>query len=293
MNIHRKAARQAFSREAAVQFENAKRDNLVNGLKVPHFVIQDRIDALAWCIEPRPTDVWLVTYPRSGTTLTQGLLTNLLNKDPLAYRYQVVPWPEVGKPEVRYYSTLEEINALPGPRCFKSHWPATDHVDPARSNGKFIHISRNCLDMVTSYYYQYRNPIDGDRSYNDSIHAFVEQFLSGDLRWGDYFEHLRSWFVHRGRQNILFLTYEGIVLNMPETVRQLSAFIGIPVNSADVKRIVGNCQFHAMKQREPHMKDHYRRGMIGGHAQLLDDRQRQLLLSRLDDMMRTLDLPGN
>lgn len=276
-----------------MQFANAKRDHLVNGLKVPHFVTQDRVDAITRCIEPRSTDVWLVTYPRSGTTLTQGLLANLLDKDPLTYRYQVVPWPEVGKPESRYYSTLEEINALPGVRCFKSHWPATGHVDPARSNGKFIHVSRNCLDMVTSYYYQYRSQIDGDPSSSDSIHEFVERFLSGDLRWGDYYEHLRSWLLHRGQPNFLFLTYEGIVHNMAETVRRLSAFIGVPVNSADVARVVDNCQFHAMKRREPDMEDHFRRGVIGGHAQLLDDSQRQRLQSRLDDLMRALDLPGH
>ena len=44
----------------------------VNGLLVPDFVNQENVDKLG--LELYPDDVWVVTYPKSGTTWTQQIV---------------------------------------------------------------------------------------------------------------------------------------------------------------------------------------------------------------------------
>ncbi|OZG73989.1 hypothetical protein BTA51_09420 [Hahella sp. CCB-MM4] len=265
-----------------------KNDNTVYGLKVPYFINKERIDELINKVEFRESDVWLVTYPRSGTTLTQGILANILNKNASAPRYDIVPWPEVGDKNIRYYISLENLAKINNPRCFKSHWTASEHVDPIKSCAKFIHISRNCLDMVTSYYHQYLNPVDGNKSYNCSWNDFFEQFMASELRWGGYFHHYYSWKQHFGAPNILYLSYEEILTDMSSSIKKIADFISIDINSRDVKRITEACQFETMKAREPQMEHHFRRGIIGDHQRMMSEEQRNRLTLKMNEVKAQL-----
>ena len=42
------------------------------------------------------------------------------------------------------------------------------------------------------------------------LRIFFECFVAGEVDFGDYFDNLTSWYVHKDDQNILFLTYESI-----------------------------------------------------------------------------------
>ncbi|ABC30183.1 probable sulfotransferase [Hahella chejuensis KCTC 2396] len=266
-------------------------DRMVYGLRVPYFITESRINELMQQVEPRNTDVWLVTYPRSGTTLTQGILANLLNAD--ASRHQTVPWPEVGWENSRYYISLDDLEKLVAPRCFKSHWTASEHVDPIKSKARFIHVSRDCPDMVTSYYYQYLNAIDGDKSYRRSWDDFFQQFMTSELRWGSYFYHYYSWRRHYGRSNILYLTYEEILSDMPTAVRKIADFVGVDVTERDVQRITEACRFAAMKAREPEMAHHYRVGAIGDHRRVMSEAQINSLTHKMNEVKAMLQFPGD
>ena len=45
-----------------------------NGLMMPSSFVDNGQDKKIWEIEPRPDDVWIVTYPKCGTTMTQELV---------------------------------------------------------------------------------------------------------------------------------------------------------------------------------------------------------------------------
>ena len=67
----------------------------VNGLLVPDFVKQENVDKLK-DLELYPDDVWVVGYPKSGTTWTQQIVRLIRNngvQDDVRIS-TAVPWPE-------------------------------------------------------------------------------------------------------------------------------------------------------------------------------------------------------
>ena len=71
----------------------------VNGFLVPSFVNQEEVDKLKG-LELYPDDVWVVTYPKCGTTWTQQIVRLIRNngvQDDVRID-TAVPWLEVGPP---------------------------------------------------------------------------------------------------------------------------------------------------------------------------------------------------
>ena len=52
--------------------------HVINGLQVPKLVTQEALDKLK-TFKLYPEDVWIVTYPKSGTTWTQQIVRLIQN----------------------------------------------------------------------------------------------------------------------------------------------------------------------------------------------------------------------
>ncbi len=67
--------------------------------------------------EPRDSDIYIVTHAKSGTTLTQMLLHQLLNQGGADFEhiYEVSPWLDDMK---RNPASAKRLNAMQGPRFF-------------------------------------------------------------------------------------------------------------------------------------------------------------------------------
>ena len=50
-----------------------------DGLMMPSSFVDNGEDKKIWGIKPRPDDVWIVTYPKCGTTMTQELVWQVQN----------------------------------------------------------------------------------------------------------------------------------------------------------------------------------------------------------------------
>lgn len=73
------------------------------------------------------------------------------------------------------------------------------------TEAKYIFVARNPKDCLTSYYFHNRNFkiynwADGD------FDVFFELFASGQLAFGDYYDHLLSWLPHINDPNVFFIT---------------------------------------------------------------------------------------
>lgn len=68
---------------------------------------------------PRPDDIFVVTYPRSGTTWMQMILYQLTTDGVMDFAHigEVCPWFE------RVALNHRDLEALGSPRIFKSHLP--------------------------------------------------------------------------------------------------------------------------------------------------------------------------
>ena len=152
---------------------------------------------------PKATDVFVVSFPKSGTTWVQHIVSLIKNNgvDDGQDLDDKWLWFELfSAAEVEQYSASCE-----GARLFKSHLPCT--LMPgltANSPTKYIYVYRNPKDVAVSYYYHsqaIRGPIPWDN--------YFDMFIKGETNLGSIFEHHTEWWGHKGMQyiNINFVSY--------------------------------------------------------------------------------------
>lgn len=94
------------------------------GLLLQGYLVYAKVLRAIEAFEVRPDDVWLITYPKSGTTWTEEILSLIRAKGDVKavgkkLIHERVPHLEVGKPlgHVRW------LKNLPGPRLLATHLP--------------------------------------------------------------------------------------------------------------------------------------------------------------------------
>lgn len=70
--------------------------NIVGGVRYPGFIKQSAIEELQASFQVREDDVFLLTHPKTGTTLLQHMISLLLNggKQPEKHMMAAIPWLE-------------------------------------------------------------------------------------------------------------------------------------------------------------------------------------------------------
>ncbi len=56
--------------------------------------------------------------------------------------------------------------------------------------------------------------------------SYFNSWINGDIPYGDYFEHILSFWSHRFDDNFTFLVYEHIKNNSKEAVLKIAEFLG-------------------------------------------------------------------
>ncbi|NWU97727.1 ST3A1 sulfotransferase, partial [Upupa epops] len=126
--------------------------------------------------EIQDSDIFIVTYPKSGTVWTQNILSLILHeghrngteKEEVMER---IPWLE-------YKTTEKDLATLPAPRVFATHLPY--YLVPRglrNKKAKLIYVTRNPKDVMVSYYHfsKYMSKIEEVPDFN----LFMERFLAG------------------------------------------------------------------------------------------------------------------
>jgi hypothetical protein len=231
---------------------------------------------------PQPTDIYIVTYPKSGTTWMQLILQQLLSDGRTDFRHitDVSPWIE----KMAAYRP-EFVDALAAPRCFKSHLRYEELPSP----GRYIYVMRNVKDVLISYY-NHATYIDHFRG---SFDDFFSDFMEGRVDFGTWFSHIESWWPHRGDENVLFLTYEELHTDLARAISKICRFCDIALPEERMPEILRNCHVSAMKALEhkfdPRMQSFVpgsfiREGKVRGQNGLLDAEVTKVL----DDGIRAL-----
>jgi hypothetical protein len=201
-----------------------------------------RIDALRRThldFVPRADDVFIVTYPRSGTTWMQMILYQLTTDGSMEIPHiaEFCPWFEASQRSARGFELR------PSPRIFKSHlsWRKIP-----KGPGKYIYVARDGKDVALSYYHL----CCAYNGYEATFDEFFERFLRGKVDHGSWFRHVGDWWAHRDDPNVLFLTYEELTDDLEHCVRRIIDFCGFKVPSERIPGILERCRFSFMKEHE-------------------------------------------
>lgn len=207
------------------------------------------LSAAAWRIDmlrlrrldfvPRPDDVFVVTYPRSGTHWMAMILYQLTSDGNMDFPHinEYCPWFAASG------RSAQGFQDRPSPRLFKTHLP---YQKLPKGLCRYIYVARNPKDMLVSYYHYRRNY----RGFQGAFDELFDEFLNGKPPHGSWFEHVKGWWAHRDDPNVLFLTYEELSRDLEGCIRRIADFIGREVPSERMPGIVERSSFTFMKQHE-------------------------------------------
>ena len=181
----------------------------------------------AGAFRPRPSDILIATYPKSGTTWMQQIVHGLRTGGAMDFDSitAVVPWIEMA-----YDMDIDlDADQVAEPRAYTTHYPWRRVPKP----GRYVCVVRDPKDVVVSFYHFYEGwwfepgsiPLD----------VFVREFFAPRTWGGHYWDHLVSWGECRARPDTLFLCYEDLAADLHGAVARVAAFIGLDAGSDAVE----------------------------------------------------------
>ncbi|XP_063054320.1 sulfotransferase 2B1-like [Engraulis encrasicolus] len=189
-------------------------------------------------------DVFAITYPKSGTTWMQEILPLILNGGDLTPVKTIPNWDRV--PWLEETRAAQVMDNLSSPRLMVSHMPY--NLMPASffsSKAKVIYVARNPKDvMVSSYFFhQMASFLDDPGTFDE----FMDKFLAGQVLFGKWTEHVKSWKEADLGDRILHITYDEMVQDLKGAVKRFSDFLGCEMSEETLQKVASHCSFNSMK----------------------------------------------
>ncbi|XP_067134022.1 sulfotransferase ssu-1-like [Centruroides vittatus] len=192
----------------------------VSGMKLPGVFSEEAcLSAINYKPKPNDLSIFIVTYPKCGTTWMQHIVMLILRKGkPFQNAIDFfinTPFLEMAGADV--------VDLMTSKGALKLHLPF--HLTPFYPHAKYIYVARNPKDCCVSLYNHtkaFAMYFFQDGTFDD----FFELFLRGEVEFGDYFDHLIPWYEHRNDENVYFTTYEKVKRNTKEEVLNIAKFLG-------------------------------------------------------------------
>jgi hypothetical protein len=266
---------------------NLVRDGKGGQIKVPIFISQADMDLIDKEFVVKNDDVFVVTYPRSGTTWTEQMVHLLLNQGQQGEQRltDAVPWLET-LPH-RPNGMIAFLKTLPQRRRFTSHLPYSLMPPLHNTTAKIIYVARNPKDVAISTYFHNQSKL----GYEGTWEEHFQEFLKGDVGCGPYFDHVLPWWqASQKDQRILFMKYEDMKLDLAGNVAKLASFLDLQVDLQLIETVVTLSSLKSMTSNEttnfdwiPQRADvpkHFRKGEIGDWRNHFSSEQSQ----QMDDL---------
>lgn len=249
---------------------------VVNGLKfAPVFSHETCLSALNY--QPLDGDIFIVTYPKNGTTWTQQIVILLQNNGELPEDV-VNGGLGVRSPFLEYWGA-DSLRHITRPFSIKTHIEANSH--PWNPRSKYIIVLRNPKDALVSFYYHQTNgPHYGIE--NLPFDEFFEFWINGDVECGCYFDWLLSWWQRKDFDNVMITTYEDRMNDPAGDVIRIAKFLNIPYDDDMIHKTVERSSFTAMRGSVNKTKNgnFLRKGIVGDWRNHFNDSQNY----RLEEM---------
>ncbi|XP_041985138.1 luciferin sulfotransferase [Aricia agestis] len=207
-------------------------------------------------------DVWMCSYPRTGSTWCQEMVW-LIGHD-LDYEgaksLQQIRCPLIELScimvdgHAEWYSesvkgtSVDLVSGIPRPRYIRSHlsWdllPTNITNEDGTVKPKVIYTARNPKDMVVSYYHYCTLVHELKGSFED----FCDLFMRDRAPFGPVWNHILGFWNRRNDPNVLFIKFEEMKRDLPEVVRKTAKFLNKEMSDEQVDKLCDYLSFKNMK----------------------------------------------
>lgn len=231
------------------------------------------VDSARWDrFVPRAGDVVVATYPKSGTTWVQRLVSLLVRPTTEAFALdREFPWWEY-RLAFDIDALVAHADAMTGRRCFKSHIPFDGLV--VHDEVRYIHVVRDPRDVALSYHNHTSGftakaraemdavgladprigrpypPIDADPA------AFFHRWLtegalppfSSGTPFLPYIPFEQSYLAESGRDNLLIVHYADLKRDLVGEMGRIARFLGVDKTVAEITALAAHGEFSAMRK---------------------------------------------
>jgi len=236
---------------------------------IRHIYQNHHLDTRRWDnFKPRSGDIVISTSYKTGTTLTQTIVANMLFPNgnmPMPVTV-LTPWLDMRLGPLE--EILAQLDAQTHRRCVKTHLPL-DGI-PFYEEVRYVVVGRDPRDVFMSLVNHYGSHtqqfIDtmnsapgrvGDPfpSYDGDIHKLWRNWITrGWFEWENdgwpYWSHLhhaKTWWEFRHLSNIYFVHYNDLRNDLEGEMRALGKYLDIAVPEELWPSVVDACRFETVK----------------------------------------------
>lgn len=198
--------------------------------------------------EVRKSDVFVSSFPKSGTTWLQQVVYLLLHHADEAEDSEIMEWKFPYLEHI--WPGLDEIaRRKDEPRLIKTHLPL--HLLPEQvgeKGAKVIYIHRNPKDVIVSYYHFARMLTYVD--FSGTLEDFAWLLMTDKLPYSPYFSHIGQYIEASRRmpRQYLAVSYEEMKLNPKAVIAKIAKFLQVPVDEEMLEDLAEQTSFEAMKE---------------------------------------------
>uniref|UniRef100_A0A499FUT8 Sulfotransfer_1 domain-containing protein n=1 Tax=Anopheles farauti TaxID=69004 RepID=A0A499FUT8_9DIPT len=196
-------------------------------------------------------DVWIVTFPKCGTTWTQEMVW-LIDHELDYHTARDVNlnsrsvFLEIGAIGERIpVDTVTAAANVKRPRHIKSHLPLA--LLPRQLwtvKPKIIYVARNPKDVAVSYLYHYQMIM----GYRGTREAFLEGLLQDRVMFCPQVQHALDFWALKNEPNVLFLTYERMKQDLRSVLPRVCEFFGKSYTDSQLDELAEHLSFDRMKK---------------------------------------------
>lgn len=202
--------------------------------------------------EIRPEDVFVLGYPKSGTTWTQEMVWLLNNncdfnkakKVSQMFRFPLLEVLAILPSQQNSAALFDELNRLPSPRHFKSHLPISMLPEQLWTvKPKIVHITRNPKDAAISLYHHYKHL----HGYLGTKDEFLNLYLEGNVFYGPFTTTINEFMMLKDEPYIHFISYEAMRHDLRAIIRSTAKFLEKNIDDTQVEQLFNHLQVESMR----------------------------------------------